>query len=214
MSFYNVDMIQKNVAIFVDGFNLYHAIDDLNEDHLKWVNLWALGEKLLPSDGSEVLVTVKYFSAYATWREQSMRRHQRYVDALRAQGVTIVLGRFKEKRNRCRACDARYISHEEKETDVNIGAHLMADALKDRFDRALIISADTDLNGVVDLARREAPNKIFNIVAPPKRRGRNRAALFEIPKGKVKSSLLPATIQLDDGRQIERPAVYNPPAPD
>jgi uncharacterized LabA/DUF88 family protein len=207
-------MKQKKVAIYVDGFNLYHAIDDLNEDHLKWLNLWALGEKLLPDNGSEVLVTVKYFSAYATWREHSMRRHQRYVAALKASGVTVVLGRFKEKRNRCRTSNAHYISHEEKETDVNIGAHLMADALQGRFDRALIISADTDLNGVVELARKEATDKIINLVAPPKRRGRNRAALFEIPKGKIKTSLLPAVIDIGDGKVIERPAVYKPPTLD
>lgn len=204
-------MTQKSVAIYVDGFNLYHALDDLNEDYLKWLNLWALGEKLLPEDGSEVLVSVKYFSAYATWREHSMRRHQRYVAALRAHGVTVILGRFKEKRNRCRTCQAQYISHEEKETDVNIGAHLMADALQDRFDRALVISADTDLNGVVELAQREATDKIIQIVAPPGRRGRNRSALFAIPKGKVKSSLLPERIITEGGRVVTRPEVYNPP---
>ena len=36
----------KRVACYVDGFNLYHAIDDLRKPHLKWVNLWALAESL------------------------------------------------------------------------------------------------------------------------------------------------------------------------
>ena len=204
-------MTPKRVTVYVDGFNLYHSLDDLHQDHLKWLNLWSLSEKLLPEDGSEILTTVKYFSAYATWREHSMRRHQRYVDALKAHGVDVILGRFKEKRNRCLSCNARYISHEEKETDVNIGAHLMADALKNRFERALIISADTDINGVVDLARSEADGKIIHIVSPPERRSRNRKALFAISKGKVKDSLLPETVTTCDGRIILRPDVYMPP---
>lgn len=200
----------KRVSVYVDGFNLYHALDDLNEDHLKWLDLWALSEKLLPADGSEQLTTVKYFTAFATWREQSMRLHQRYVAALKVQDVTVVMGRFKEKRNRCRSCNTRYISHEEKETDVNIGAHLMADALQDRFDRALIISADTDLNGVVELTRREAPNKLIQIVAPPGRKNRNHAAAFAVSLGRVRQSLLPDVIIADDKR-IERPLKYTPP---
>jgi len=84
-------MNTKRVAIYVDGFNLYHALDDLGEDHLKWLNLWALGETLLPDGGSEALTSVKYFSAYATWRERSYRLHQRYVAALKACGVTVVM---------------------------------------------------------------------------------------------------------------------------
>ena len=59
-------MSTKRVFVYVDGFNLYHAIDDLNQDHLKWVNLWALSEKLIAQDGREQLVVVKYFSAFAT----------------------------------------------------------------------------------------------------------------------------------------------------
>lgn len=203
-------MTAKRVYVYVDGFNLYHALDDLNQDHLKWLNLWSLSEKLISQNGDETLVTVKYFSAYATWREKSMRRHQRYVAALKAHGVSVIMGRFKEKKNRCNACGTRYLSHEEKETDVNIGAHLIADALQDRFDRALVISADTDLNGVVQHARSEAAGKTISIVAPPGRKNRNRMSLFAISKGKIGQSLLPERCNFD-GKMIERPAAYLPP---
>lgn len=196
--------------VYIDGFNLYHAIDDLREPHLKWLDLWSLSEKLLRGD--QQLVAVKYFTAYATWRHASYRRHQRYVAALQARGVTPVIGRFKAKTVQCHAkCRQTYMTHEEKETDVNIGVHLMSDALKNRFDRALIISADTDLNSAVALARAEAPGKRIALVAPPGRMGRNSAALFEVTKGKVRKSLLPAQVELDDGRTIIRPSEYEPP---
>jgi uncharacterized LabA/DUF88 family protein len=197
--------------VYIDGFNLYHALDDLGEPHLKWVDLWALSNTLLRGD--QQLVAVKYFTAYATWRPASYRRHQRYIAALESRGVTPVIGRFKIKTVRCHAkCRRTYLTHEEKETDVNIGVHLMADALKDRFDRALVISADTDLNSAVALTRAEASAKRIDLVAPPGRKGRNSAALFEVTKGRVRNSLLPAQIQRADGQIVHRPAEYDPPA--
>lgn len=120
------------------------------------------------------------------------------------------MGRFKKKKNRCRSCGTKFLSHEEKETDVNIGAHLMADALQDRFDRALVVSADTDLNGVVEFTRNEARSKLIQIVAPPGRKNNNRKALFAIAKGKVAQSLLPEQCE-HGGTTIERPVEYLPP---
>ena len=111
----------------------------------------------------------------------------------------------------CKTCGVRYKAHEEKETDVNIGVHLMADALQDRFDRALVISADTDLNEAVTLTKVEAAGKQIDIVAPPKRKGRNSIALFEVTVGRVRRSLLPAEI-IHEGNTIMRPIEYTPPA--
>lgn len=197
--------------VYIDGFNLYHALDDLGESHLKWLDLWSLSEKLLRGD--QTLSAVKYFTAYATWRTASYRRHQRYVQALEVQGVTPIIGRFKAKTVNCQArCRQPYTTHEEKETDVNIGVHLMADALTDRFDRALVISADTDLNSAVQLARAEAPGKRVDLVAPPGRKNRNSVALFEITKGRVRNSLLPERLNLPDGKVVVRPTPYDPPA--
>lgn len=201
----------KRVSVYVDAFNLYHALDDLNDDHLKWLDLWALSEKLIRPD--EAISCVKYFTAYATWRPGSYRRHQHYTAALEAKGVTLVLGRFKSKTLRCRgACRQNFRTHEEKETDVNIGVHLMADALNDRFDRAIVISADTDLNAAVALVRSESRGKRVDIAAPPRRKGRNSSALFEITAGRVRASLLPEQLLHPDGRQIRRPYEYDPPS--
>ncbi|XUU60855.1 NYN domain-containing protein [Erythrobacter sp. HA6-11] len=197
--------------VYIDGFNLYHALCALNQDHLKWLDLWKLSESLIRD--KEELACVKYFTAYATWRQSSYRRHQRYIQALEHHGVTPIIGRFKRKSVRCQAtCGATFWTHEEKETDVNIGAHLVADALKNRFDRALVISADTDLNAAVDLARAETGDKLIDLVAPPGRKGRNSRALFEITLGKIRRSTLPSHVTLQDGRVINRPTEYDPPA--
>ena len=87
----------------------------------------------------------------------------------------------------------------------------LADGLQDRFDRALVISADTDLNEAVNLTKAEAAGKQIDLVAPPKRKGRNSVALFEVTLGRVRRSLLPHQLVLA-GKTITRPTEYDPPA--
>ena len=61
---------------YIDGFNLYHSIDELDRPELKWLNLWSLAESLIRKN--EELVEVNYFSAYATWLPDAYRRHRQY----------------------------------------------------------------------------------------------------------------------------------------
>ena len=202
-------MTVRRVSVYIDGYNLYHAIDDLKpkENHLKWVDLWALSETLvLPG---EAVITVKYFSAYANWKGDSLGRHQKYVTALKEKGVEFINGRFKKKRVKCKKCDKRFYTREEKETDVNIGVHLMADGLQNRFDRALVISADTDLNGAVELTINESEKQV-DIVAPPKRLYPGSKASREVKVDELRKSLLPAEITCA-GEKIIRPKEYDPP---
>jgi hypothetical protein len=105
------------VACYVDGFNLYHAIDDLDKRHLKWLDLRALAQSLC-RDG-EQLVKVAYFSAYATWRPDSYARHRTYIAALKNLGIDCHMARFSEQSASCLKCGATWKRHEEKETDVH-----------------------------------------------------------------------------------------------
>ena len=127
----------RRVFVYIDGFNFYHAIDHLGKDWLKWVNLRKLAELIVGSN--ETVYAVRYFSAYATWHKSGYERHRAYVSALKEEGVSVILGSFKEKFKDCPQCSHRIKTHEEKETDVNIGIHLVADTLLDKFDRALIV---------------------------------------------------------------------------
>lgn len=200
------------LAVYIDGFNLYNAINDLakEDEHLnalKWLDLWALSENL--KESGETVSLVKYFSAHITWDEPKLRRHQRYVNALEARGVEFIKGHFKKRHLKCEKCDQRFVKREEKETDVNIGCHLMADALTDKFDRAIIISADTDLNGAVELCRSVSCKKI-TLAAPPGRYDQNNLSTFEISKARIKECLLPLTLNFNE-RTITRPTEYDPP---
>lgn len=200
----------RRVMTYIDGFNIYHAIDDLKKPHLKWVDLVALGESLL-RDGEE-MTAVKYFSAYATWMPARYARHRDYVAALKAAGATPFMAQFKEKRRRCFECGTSWIGHEEKETDVQIAVHMVADALADDVDRIIVISADTDLAPAIRMiANRRPACEVF--VATPPGRFRHCRALgpqLELTPGRIAKHLLPARITLPTGRTILRPEKYDP----
>jgi hypothetical protein len=82
-------------ALYVDGFNLYHAIDDLRDNRLKWLSLYQLGQTIIRRR-TETLTQVVYFSAYAHYRSARdpsvVARHRQYVAALNSTGVEVVLG--------------------------------------------------------------------------------------------------------------------------
>jgi len=212
------------VRCYIDGFNLYHAIDQLGQDHLKWVDLWKLMEHFL-DPAQHRLDAVFYFSAFATWLPGPHRRHIQYVNALRAVGVTSVMGKFYEKPRQCVRCNNQWIAHEEKSSDVNIAVSLVGDAYDDLYDRALLVSRDSDLAPGVRRVLAKFPAKKVVIVAPP---GRNHSSelvqalpqkrrsryLKTIKPLHLERSLLPAGVKDHQGQVVAvRPVKYEPPAP-
>ncbi|MGE4446236.1 MAG: hypothetical protein AB7C92_06235 [Synergistaceae bacterium] len=60
----------RKSAFFIDGFNLYHSLDNTRPYHkYKWLNLWKLSELLLLPN--EKLQDVYYFSAYTDFENSS-----------------------------------------------------------------------------------------------------------------------------------------------
>lgn len=177
---------------------------------MKWVNLWSLSETLLRP--GEQLVAVKYCSAFATWLAGPFARHREYVRALECVGVEPIMGRFKNKLRECKQCHAKWTAHEEKESDVNVAIHLIRDTITNQFDRAIIISADSDLVPAIRMAKDYDRAKEICAVAPPKRLGRARdlAPIMEITVGRVRRCLLPQRLTHKDGRDVVRPTEYDP----
>jgi uncharacterized LabA/DUF88 family protein len=207
------------VSAFIDGFNLYHALDGTGKHHLKWLDLRMLCLAFAPAP-QDTLGTVYYFSAYATWRPNAYARHRALVAALRARGVEAVLGLFKEKDRNCRTCGSHWTDHEEKETDVNIALHLLRDAQQDRYDRALLVSGDSDLAPAVRMVRHLFPHKDVRIIAPY---GRGYSMDLVNAAGgvsharrmkqiHVERTLLPDRVVSADGILVAtRPQKYTPP---
>ena len=158
----------QRLVVLVDGFNLYHALDNLHRPQLKWLDLWCLGQHL-SHPKSEELTAVYYFSAFANWLPDKAARHRVYVNALKARGVTIVLGKFKVKDRTCPSCWHHWQGHEEKETDVNIAIAMLRLAQKDQFDRCILLSRDSDLAPAIRATRADYPLKTVTVASLPYR---------------------------------------------
>jgi uncharacterized LabA/DUF88 family protein len=208
-------MRKKRTAFYFDGFNLYHALDALRQQHLKWLSLRDLGNLLIPSRDEE-LCSVVYFTAYLTHKPDKLVRHRAYIAALEATSVECVLGRFKYSEVRCRDCGSQWRSYEEKETDVNIGIRIVRDAFHDVFDVYYLVSADTDLAPAIRMLKKEFPHKEFVSVATPRRPHsseflRLADRTLKITDNALSKCLLPAEVAAKDGKMIARPVQYDPP---
>src|SRR6266542_3008729 len=184
----------------------------------RWLNLLEVCRKLLPRDAIE---RVKYFTARVDARvgdpDQPLRQ-MRYWRALRTLGsVEIILGHFltapktmpelasAERINALatqgvdvrgmRPTMVRVLRSEEKGTDVNLAAHLVHDAHRDRFEAAAVISNDSDLKEAVRIVRREV-GKIVGVFTPHRDRHsvqlKKTASFFRgIPVEVLRASLFP-----------------------
>jgi uncharacterized LabA/DUF88 family protein len=206
----------KRVAVFIDGFNLHHAVDNLKKDHLKWLDLRKLARVYAPSSHYEI-TSVFYFSAYATWIHREHQRHKTYVEALRASGVTPILGHFNKKEASCSCCDHKWIKHEEKQSDVNLALYILNEAYKNSYDTAFIVSADSDLAPAIRMTKAAFPEKKFKILTPPTKK--HCLSLVDAANTKpayikeihLERCLLPEVIALDNGETVIRPVKFDPP---
>jgi hypothetical protein len=204
------------VACYIDGFNLYHAIDDLRKPHLKWLDVYGLAKSICRI--GEDLTKVAYFSAYATWRPDKYARHRQYVAAISHLGAECHMARFSEKSARCNKCGATWKTHEEKETDVHLSLTLVEDAIDNVFDRAIIIGADSDLVPAVRMIRRRLPGKQMFLATPPGRHASARDLLsscnsgINITAGRLATCFMQQTFRDANSKIIaKRPSEYDPP---
>ncbi len=150
-------------GIYIDGFNVYHA---LKEDYPQY--MWLDYRKLIDQAlcAKDTIERIVYFSAYAKWKQGAVLRHREYIKALRSAGIDVILGKFKRTTRKCKLCQKKYSSHEEKRTDVNIALQIVADAVDNVYDRALILTADSDLIPAVEMVHQLTPGKEVGIMRP------------------------------------------------
>jgi len=195
-------------GFFVDGFNLYHALqDDKSLWKYKWLDLKKLCSLFIPRTGQ--ISFVKYFSAFAIWDPKKIQRHKKYIAALEATGVETILGKFKWKERKCRKCRQKYETYEEKQTDVNIAIEIFRASMEDDFDQAVIVSGDSDLIPSIRAARSAFPTKKFGLIIPIFRRSedlKNSVHFHQKMKQKhLVSSQFADPVTLPDKTQIYRP---------
>jgi uncharacterized LabA/DUF88 family protein len=214
----------NRVSVYVDGFNLYFGLKKSGLNRCLWLDIRALAQgALLPG---QVLVDVKYFTARTSGplpldspaeaqdRKDKLVRQCIYLDALKAHGgVQVIEGHYDSQPKNCKACGAPYYRHEEKRTDVNIATEMLVDAYSNKFDVAILISADSDLVPPI-----EAISSLFlgakSVVAyfPPKRRSKRIiqccAGHVDINRSTLAHCQLPDPVPDGKGGQIRKPNTW------
>ncbi|MCK5267950.1 MAG: NYN domain-containing protein [Spirochaetes bacterium] len=195
-------------SIFIDGFNLYHAlIANSNYSIYRWLDLSKLTNCFVMK--KDTIADIYYFTALAAWSSSKVKKHKTLIKALELKGIKTVYGEFKRKDRKCRICKKSYQTFEEKQTDVNIALQLFQDAILDKYDKAIIVSGDSDLIPSIKAVQHNFPKKSIGVVIPIG--GRSEALKntcdFHI-KMKImhlQSSRFPNEIDLGNGYKISCP---------
>lgn len=228
-------MALLRAGFYIDGFNFYHAVRDLstrtaNLNHLKWLSYKTLAGHLV--ERNESVEFVKLFTAHAEHVKGAVARHSLFNRANESHGVEIIMGKFKRVERHCKSCRSRircavctncgtcpstdtYTAHEEKESDVNIALHLLADCFDQKLDVAYVVTCDTDISPAIRMCKRRCPKIEFVSVAPPgmipiRQIGNVCRGQMTVSRRQVETSLLPATITDAKGTFL-RPREYDPP---
>jgi hypothetical protein len=206
----------ERAAFYFDGFNFYHAIDNLGEPYLKWLNLWELAAHLIPRK-SQKIVQVVWCTAIKTDDSAKQLRYRALERALTSVGVTRLNGHFITEAHNCRECGREWRVSVEKQGDVNLALALIDDAHRDIFDHAYLVTADSDQAATARLFAERFPAKTLTSVAPPMRpHSKNILAYTRrtvvINKGHLESCLFPRAVMKDGAVAAIRPKEYDPPA--
>ena len=176
--FFNV-----KVRAYIDGFNLYNSLPKSEEGvkRHRWLNLDSLLRAVYPS--AEELDAIKYFTAAneqtgfdeASDDSTKSERQQIYWRALRTlPNLEIIEGFFHidKKKPMPRSDYSRsrklvdVIKIEEKGSDVNLATHLLCDAFDNAFERALVVSNDSDLVLPIKTAVRRLRKRVGIVIVP------------------------------------------------
>jgi uncharacterized LabA/DUF88 family protein len=206
--------VRDRVAVYIDGFNLYFGIRESGWGRYLWLDLGAFSRALL-KDGQE-LVAIKYFTARIARPESKRQRQNTYLEALGTLDkrlFSIAYGNYQQNQSICQRCGLPSDVPNEKQTDVNIAVAMLTDAYLDKFDVALLVSADSDLCPVIAAIRALKSNKRVIVMFPPGRASKElrgvASACFTIGRAKLGQSQFPNVVRATDGFEHQKPDLWD-----
>ncbi len=166
-------MAERRVFAYFDGSNFYHNCK--NNYGITNINFLNMCNNLLDM-AKEKLVRIKYFNSPVNKQENpnGYSAQQRFFERIRATPLTTVfLGNLVPRPlNRihikcvscghqivdtltCPKCDREIKNHQcrklsEKGVDVNLAIQMLLDAIDDKYDIALLFSADADFSPAIE----------------------------------------------------------------
>lgn len=209
------------VSVYVDGFNLYYGA--LRNSPYRWLDLRELSRGLLkPNDE---IGRIRYFTALVDGLGSSalLQRQKTYIRALRSiPGLTVHYGSFVTHGATMPLADGTglvdVLRTDEKGSDVNLASHLLLDAGAGDFDKALVVSNDSDLAFPVQAVRNRFGLTI-GVSCPVARPGRRPARLLvhaasftahltHKSRRLLRDSQFPDPVIDPNGRPIHKPTTW------
>jgi len=168
----------NRVSVYIDGFNLYHAIKDIqkindngsclrkidNYKSLTWINLKKLAELYCCNKvKNSTIVDINFFTAFP--RHKPKEQQLNHINYCKIQkkycDVNIIERKFTTYTDK----NGKKITTE-KQTDTNLAVSVIADILIGKIDTAIIISNDSDIIAIINKSKELNIGKII-IFTPP-----------------------------------------------
>ena len=169
--------------VYIDGLNLYNGV--VGSTPYKWLNPQVLVQALLPGVS---ISRIRYFTARVVrfpHDPDAPTRQRVYLRALETlPNLSITEGQFKKRMPwypqfplvYANGADPRsepplmvqVVRYEEKRTDVNLAAYLLADCFNGEYDQAVVISNDSDLALPIRMVRDDFGKEVV-VVCPLRR---------------------------------------------
>ncbi len=203
--------------MYIDGFNLYYGA--LKGTPFKWLDLRRFAEALAQNDRVQ---RVCYFTALLkTVGGDGGPRHRQgiYLDALKTiANVDVILGTFRRRAKRRPLLSplpglpeiVSVVEWEEKKTDVNLVTEMLFDAFNRRYEKAIVVSNDSDLARPIERIRDELGIRMelfnpFNDTRTPRELYRAASSVFRVRDYHLMHCLVPDVVVDKAGRQITKP---------
>jgi len=201
----------NRVIAYVDGFNLYFGLRDKGWQRFYWLNIQLLVQNLLKFN--QKLIMTKYFTARVIGSPEKQKRQSTFIEALETlPDFKIFYGKYQLNPRECPNCGFKDKVPNEKMTDVNIAVEMLSDAINDKFDIALLLSADSDLIPPVRAIKNTFTQKRIIAVFPPKRESVELSgiahACLRVGRASLARSLFPDEVKKADGFILQRPATW------
>ena len=198
----------ERVIAYVDGFNLYFGLKSKGWYRYYWLNIQLLAQNLLKPN--QILLLTKYFTARITSPPDKQRRQSTYLEALETlKDFQILYGKYQLNPRQCSHCGFQDEVPNEKMTDVNVAVEMLKDAYQDKFNVALLISADSDLVPPIKAVRDLFPKKRVVLASPPGRYSADLANAadksFVIGRARMARSLFPEEVEKEDRHVLRCP---------
>lgn len=207
--------------VYVDGFNFYYG--GVKRTPHRWLDLGALCRASLPND---FVNRIRYFTALVKSDPSDPNRTVRQMVYLRAletvPNLSVHQGQFLKSTKRGMLVGPAIPGFglvtvevwEEKGSDVNIAAYLLADGFRGDYEQAVLISNDADLVEPIRLVRNDL-NLPVGVLSPHRPSGKpsyhlQRVATFyrTVDRSLLSACHFPITLTDAEGRTIRKPATW------